>query len=68
MTDKITCSIGEKEYLNRDELCAWLGVSGHTVDKLREKGLKYIRIGSNSTSRILFKKQHVRECLDEFVV
>ncbi len=65
MSGKIYCSIGEKEYLNREELYAWLGVGEKMIDRFMKQGLPYLRLGTHKNNKLLFKKQDVIKFLDK---
>lgn len=54
------CTIGEKEFLNLDEACAWLDVGVTTIYEWRKKGLKCLKIGGVTR----YSKKHLTEFME----
>jgi len=53
--------MGEDEVLTKEELAKFLKVTERTVDKMRDKGMPYFKIGTN----VRFRKEKVLKWLEE---
>lgn len=58
----IKVPIGEREYLNAEEIAKWMGVSKKTIYEWRDEGLKYFR----KKGRVFFSKKEVGAFLENY--
>jgi excisionase family DNA binding protein len=50
----------DKEFLTVDEMCKWLKVTRKTLERWREKGLPFVKIGRS----VRFEKEAVIKWID----
>lgn len=62
MEAKLNCTIGEKEFLNLEEVCAWLSVGTSTIYDWEKRGLKCLKIGKIKR----YSKKHLAEFIEAF--
>tara|TARA_R100001015_G_C4558623_1_gene118945 strand:- start:397 stop:621 length:225 start_codon:yes stop_codon:yes gene_type:complete len=67
----INKQIGDNEidvFYKKKQVCEKYGISHMTLENWKKQGLKYFKIGSGKTSMIKYKKQHVDEFLENYLV
>jgi len=55
-------------FYKKKEVCKKYNISHMTLENWRNRGLKYYKIGNSKTSMIKYKKQHIDEFLENYLV
>lgn len=65
-SSKVYSSIAEKEFLTSSEVLAYLSISPITLQKWREKGLKFIKMGDGKTDKLFYSKKSIEAFLLQY--
>lgn len=60
----IICTIKDKDFLNRKEVCAYLDISKDTLEKWIEDGLQIIK----KNGKHYISKEHIKKFLHRYTI
>ena len=55
-------------FYKKKEVCKKYKISHMTLENWRKMGLKYYKLGNGKTSMIKYKKQHIDDFMDNYLV
>jgi len=67
----IKSNIGDNEidvFYKKKEVCKKYKISHMTLENWRLMGLKYYKLGNGKTSMIKYKKQHIDDFMEDYLV
>ena len=67
----IKSNIGDNEidvFYKKKEVCKKYKISHMTLENWRTMGLKYYKLGNGKTSMIKYKKQHIDDFMEDYLV
>ena len=59
---------GDLDYLNKRQVCQKYNISHMTLEKWKNKGLKYYKMGDSRTSMIKYKREHLEDFMEQHLV
>ncbi len=67
-SQRVFCSIGDKEYLTPTEAAAYLSTTPEGLIEYRAKGLRYSKLGTSQNSRVYYSKENIAKFIDQFEI